>query len=288
MEKNNLENEVDFFSEGGVYRLNYNEIGQSRIGDETKKYRPATALGDTAWSTELQTVLLAPITGKYYSSSNSSKKKRKIGFGCTEVLAGTASLTKDSLILNAQIDALGEPELNSLKNSGNLKLSNKALPSSVITISKARLRTLLVSSKNLNRDMFHIGHYDLRTGDVLNIHEPKSGHNGSWVIVSSSVWLELLSASYILKQQDKKLPKGLAGLVRGVIAVVPLLDHKAPADELVVEIPYSQPGLPKGGHCRSHIIRTQSLDRINRNEGAIDNVILEDIIEVIEGFIHGH
>lgn len=97
-------------------------------------------------------------------------------------------------------------------------------------------------------------------------------------MVSSDLWLRVLSLS-------EKYRSAMAGVMRHVVAVVPLHTDKTPSDEMVVPIESPQPGLPDGGYCTFHNVFTRDARRIARIEGSLDDQYLNAISVGLSRFL---
>lgn len=122
-----------------------------------------------------------------------------------------------------------------------------------------------------------INKYQLSRGSIISL-RGDSEQETKWIVVSSSLWLNLLSIA-------SKHSAGIAGLIRDVIHVIPVIDSPPPEENLlVVDILMEQPGLSNHSHALFYCLRTKSLERLVAIHGNIEQPYLDDIDAGIELF----
>lgn len=279
-------------TEGRVYWIPFHYKSDSeRL--ETRGKHPGAVVSKT--STEHSTAAIAPI----YSAVNSEKKFRRLYFHGVPIDAGVAGADRDALLLVAQIDAISRSQLKELLDSGQANPREPPLTSELLDRARRYLADLLIGTR-LVRWPFHIRWtkearprplLTIAPGDVILVREYGPGgcnpetpdKNVSkvspWVVVSSDLWLQLLQAAAIHRQ-------GLAGLLQGVVAVIPVSEHPASDHDLVVPLPASETWLPAGGHSAFHLLRTRNVCRIERRVGQVDDVSFGRIAAGLRAFLN--
>ena len=258
-------------SEGSILRLRFG-ANEPSVGEEMRGWHRAPLLAHSTWAEALGVSVIAPIT-----SATSDDGSTKVLFRAIPLGAGVSGQDRDGLILTAQADSIAAETLARLLNVGDAALTKSRLREDDRTSARRSLQSILVREP-LVRTSHRLGTLTLSPGDVVLL---KDGDTVTpWALVSNDIWLELCSLAY---RHSRKL----GGLTRAVAAFVPLFDYQAPCEELVVPIDRPQPGLPNGGHCRFHRLRTRSTGRIVSVEGPLEDDVLEAIALGLRCFLEG-
>lgn len=276
---------VPSLTPGVIYDVKWGACSGA-VGDEMIGWHRAPILSDAEWSELLHSAALAPITG----AENKTNHLKKILFRSVPIRDGVSGQTKDGLILTAQLDTFPTNNLSRMLESGFAKHTSFSIENDLLQAIRTSARALFVQPPAPARQGYRIGSSDIAPGDVVMLREytPSGFDPGDptrnvdaidpWVVVSSDTYLELLAKS---AEHTRKL----GGLVRGVVAVVPLVAGPAPSGEVVAEAKVSQPGLPTGGHARFHRLRTRSIRRIASVEGPADDAFVREIAAGLAEFL---
>lgn len=274
----------EFITEGShfFFDVNPDRTGQ---GAEMCGVHPSVVLSTSEAISLLQTATFAPVKGEH------PDKPQCTMYRAVPIPRGVAGRNLAGHILVAQLDSL---PLNTMLQAITSHAQNqqtgsmpphpptiKVVPSHYLRAARRCAQDLLFSTPVRTPVAYRIGGYQIAPGDVLLMQQFPSYQGAPpphrrpvastpWVVVSSESWLNLLEIA-------ERHSSGLRGIVRPIIAVVPLDSRPPKQDELVVDILNSQPGLPNGGHCPFHLLRTRSVGRIERHLGHLDEEYLEDV-----------
>jgi len=280
-----------------VWKMTFGSL-EDAVGEEMRRYHPFVVLSNDEVANCFQCFALAPTTSEL--SKHGATKPLLLTVELPHAALGVND-NKKSLILTCQPDTMRATMLDSRvqKGGGNAHYLGVNLlhHKTIAEGCNVTLAQVLLDPDPDYRPVYPIGpNVNLSRGSVLELADyapgnwniggatpppPTTGHS-FWVVISSSLWLHLLSNA-------SKHSAGIAGLIRDVVVVAPILPGKpTPGEELIVELASPHPLFQHGAYCEYHRFRTRSLQRLVQVHPGLDPISLGDIDTGLRLFLDLH
>lgn len=211
---NHIVQQTPRLQQGEIWEIDLD--AQQPQGDEINKYRRALCIGDNTAQEYLRKVVYVPITGL-----KDIQGREKALMLAVEIPKNIAGQTKDGLLMGHHPDTidfsmieklyatLPQPRI-SREAKGSLVYDHK-LYKSLLHVLYSVIFDFLPNS----REAFKINGCSLMRGSIVQLCD-KQRKLSYWVVVSSTLWLRLLSCSDLHSN-------GMRGLLRQLIHCLPIV-----------------------------------------------------------------